>query len=115
MTPLAIERRFALYQGVAQVGYPGTWEGRSLRARIITSNTHRFNTLEADLAGKVGSAPEVIERLKEDRQKVKDLFEEFQSAEEPARAEIASTAIMELEIHAEVEEKSICPRRSGAG
>ena len=47
--------------------------------------------------------------LKEDHQKVKDLFEEFESAEGGERAEIAATTIMELEIHAELEEKLIYP------
>ncbi|MGC4095724.1 MAG: hemerythrin domain-containing protein [Nitrospira sp.] len=51
----------------------------------------------------------VIEMLKEDHEKVKGLFETFESAEGPARADIAATAIMELEVHADLEEKLIYP------
>ncbi len=40
--------------------------------------------------------------LKEDHKKVKELFEEFESAEGRERGEIAKTAIQELEVHAEV-------------
>ena len=47
--------------------------------------------------------------LKEDHKKVKELFEEFESAEGRERAEIAATAILELEVHAELEEKLIYP------
>ncbi len=47
--------------------------------------------------------------LKKDHAKVKELFEEFESAEGRDRAEIAATTIMELEIHAELEEKLIYP------
>ena len=54
-------------------------------------------------------ASSVIEMLKEDHEKVKGLFEEFESAEGAEQADIAATAIMELEIHADVEEKLIYP------
>ena len=61
------------------------------------------------MASKAALASGVIDMLKEDHQKVKDLFEEFESAEGGERAEIAATTIMELEIHAELEEKLIYP------
>jgi hemerythrin superfamily protein len=51
----------------------------------------------------------VIEMLKEDHEKVQGLFEEFESAEGSEQADIAATAIMELEVHAELEEKLIYP------
>jgi hypothetical protein len=51
----------------------------------------------------------VLEMLKEDHEKVKKLFEEFESAEGRERGEIAKTAIQELEVHAELEEKLIYP------
>jgi hemerythrin superfamily protein len=53
--------------------------------------------------------PGVIEMLKEDHTKVKGLFKDFASAEGRERAEIAATAISELEIHAELEETLIYP------
>ena len=61
------------------------------------------------MAGKAAFASGVIEMLKEDHQKVKGLFEDFESAEGRERSEIAATAIMELEIHADLEEKLIYP------
>ena len=47
--------------------------------------------------------------LKEDHEKVKGLFEEFESAEQKQKGDIAATAIMELEVHADLEEKLIYP------
>ena len=61
------------------------------------------------MIGKAAFASGVIDMLKEDHQKVKDLFDQFESAEGSERAEIAATTIMELEIHAELEEKLIYP------
>ncbi len=61
------------------------------------------------MAGKTAFASGVVEMLKEDHAKVKELFEEFESAEGQEQAEIAATAIFELEIHAELEEKLIYP------
>ena len=61
------------------------------------------------MTDKAAFASGVIEMLKEDHQKVKGLFEDFESAEGRERAEIAATTIMELEIHAELEEKLIYP------
>jgi hemerythrin superfamily protein len=61
------------------------------------------------MTGKAGLATGVVEMLKEDHEKVKGLFEEFESAEGKQRADIAATAIMELEVHADLEEKLIYP------
>jgi hemerythrin-like domain-containing protein len=51
----------------------------------------------------------VVEMLKEDHEKVKGLFEDFESAEGREQADIAATAIRELEVHADLEEKLIYP------
>ena len=61
------------------------------------------------MAGKGALATGVIEMLKEDHEKVKGLFEHFESAEGKEQADIAATAIMELEVHADLEEKLIYP------
>lgn len=61
------------------------------------------------MAGTAAVASGVIEMLKEDHEKVKGLFEDFESAEGREQAEIAATAIMELEVHADLEEKLIYP------
>ena len=51
----------------------------------------------------------VVEMLKEDHEKVKGLFEEFESAESGDQEAIAATAIMELEVHADLEERLVYP------
>ena len=61
------------------------------------------------MVDKTALAVGVIEMLKEDHEKVKGLFEEFESAEGSEQVDIAATAIMELEVHAELEEKLIYP------
>ncbi|UVT17419.1 MAG: hemerythrin domain-containing protein [Nitrospira sp.] len=61
------------------------------------------------MSGRTAVVPGVIEMLKEDHEKVKRLFEEFESAERKEQADIAATAIMELEVHADLEEKLIYP------
>lgn len=61
------------------------------------------------MADKSALATGVIEMLKEDHEKVKGLFEEFETAEGREQADIAATAIMELEVHADLEEKLIYP------
>ena len=53
--------------------------------------------------------PGVIEMLKDDHDKVKALFEEFEAADDREKGEIAKTAIQDLEVHAELEEKLIYP------
>ena len=55
------------------------------------------------------TVPAVVEMLKHDHTKVKGLFDDFESAEGGEQAGIALTAIHELEIHAELEEKLIYP------
>ena len=57
------------------------------------------------MAGKAAVATGVLEMLKEDHEKVKGLFEKFESAEGKDQTDIATTAIMELEVHADLEEK----------
>lgn len=61
------------------------------------------------MASKAGVASGVVQMLKEDHKKVKELFEEFESAEGRERGEIAKTAIQELEVHADLEEALIYP------
>lgn len=61
------------------------------------------------MASKAGVASGVVQMLKEDHKKVKELFEEFESAEGRERGEIAKTAIQELEVHADLEETLIYP------
>lgn len=61
------------------------------------------------MTGKAAVESGVIEMLKEDHEKVKKLFANFKSAEGKEQADIAATAIMELEVHAELEEKLIYP------
>lgn len=61
------------------------------------------------MASQTGVASGVLGMLKEDHEKVKGLFEEFEQAEGREKAEIAKTAIHELEVHAELEEKLIYP------
>ena len=51
----------------------------------------------------------VVDMLKADHKKVKGLFEAFKSAKGRERSAIATTAIQELEIHADLEEKLIYP------
>ncbi len=61
------------------------------------------------MTSKAEVATGVVEMLKEDHEKVKGLFEEFESAEQKQQGDIAATAIMELEVHADLEEKLIYP------
>ncbi|HKN85746.1 MAG TPA: hemerythrin domain-containing protein [Nitrospiraceae bacterium] len=53
--------------------------------------------------------PSAIELLREDHQKVQDLFEEFESADNRSRQRIVDQALMELEIHSKLEEGLIYP------
>lgn len=58
----------------------------------------------------VESSTELLNRLKADHDKVKELFEQFeQTADGEERAAIIGSALKELEIHAELEEKIIYP------
>jgi hemerythrin superfamily protein len=61
------------------------------------------------MAGKAALTTGVLDMLKEDHEKVKGLFEKFETAEGSEQADIAATAIMELEVHADLEEKLIYP------
>lgn len=52
----------------------------------------------------------LLDMLKEDHQKVKDLFEEFERSEDRREKQrLAETIIMELTIHADLEENLIYP------
>lgn len=56
------------------------------------------------------SSTDLLNALKEDHQRVKELFERFEQAvDAEERAEIIKTAISELEVHAELEEKIVYP------
>lgn len=55
------------------------------------------------------AGPSAIELLREDHQKVQDLFEEFEGADNRSRQRIADQALTELEIHAKVEEGLVYP------
>jgi hemerythrin superfamily protein len=58
----------------------------------------------------VEPSTELLNRLKTDHEKVKELFEQFeQTADGEERAAIIGSALKELEIHAELEEKIIYP------
>ena len=61
------------------------------------------------MARAAGVVSTVFELLKEDRDEGQKLFEDFESAEGRERGEIAKTAIQELEIHADLEERLIYP------
>jgi len=53
--------------------------------------------------------PNAIEMLREDHQKVKDLFEHFESNESANKKEIVDAALKELEIHTTLEEEIFYP------
>lgn len=56
------------------------------------------------------SASSVTDMLREDHKKVKGLFEEFEQADDAkAKQRIVETALMELEVHAKLEEELIYP------
>jgi hemerythrin superfamily protein len=57
-----------------------------------------------------GSMPNAIEMLREDHDKVKSLFQEFENVEgDQAKEEIVENAIRELEVHAVLEEEIFYP------
>src|SRR5581483_7295555 len=57
-----------------------------------------------------GSGDDAISLLKSDHDKVKDLFEQFENAENRReKKKIAAQAIMELKIHAAIEEEIFYP------
>src|SRR5688500_9337650 len=51
----------------------------------------------------------VVDTLKQDHRKVKELFDEFKEADRRQKAGIAKTALQELEVHADLEERLIYP------
>ena len=53
--------------------------------------------------------PSAIELLREDHQKVQELFEEFEGADNRSRQRIVDQALTELEIHSKLEEGLIYP------
>jgi hemerythrin superfamily protein len=53
--------------------------------------------------------PNAIEMLREDHQKVKDLFEHFEATESGDKKEIVATTLRELEIHTTLEEEVFYP------
>ncbi|HSE58299.1 MAG TPA: hemerythrin domain-containing protein [Nitrospiraceae bacterium] len=54
-------------------------------------------------------ANSVVELLKEDHEKVKGLFAEYEEADSDRKQDVAETALQDLEVHAELEEKLIYP------
>ncbi|UVT16423.1 MAG: hemerythrin domain-containing protein [Nitrospira sp.] len=61
------------------------------------------------MAGKTAVVSGVIEMLKRGHAEVNGFFEEFESAKGKEQADIVATVIMEIEIHADLEEKLIYP------
>jgi len=62
------------------------------------------------LKSHITDASSVTDMLREDHRKVKGLFEEFEQAENgKAKQRIVETAVMELEVHAKLEEGLIYP------
>lgn len=61
------------------------------------------------MAGSVALASSVMEMLKADHEKVIGLFSQFERTEGQVREDIAATAVMELEVHADLEERLIYP------
>lgn len=55
------------------------------------------------------SAVSVIDLLKEDHRKVKELFEQFKDAETSSRQSIADEALQDLEIHTKIEDSIVYP------
>lgn len=55
------------------------------------------------------AGPSAIELLREDHQKVQDLFEEFEGADSRSQQRIADQALTELEVHAKLEEGLVYP------
>lgn len=55
--------------------------------------------------------PDALQLLREDHSKVKQLFKQFEQADETSEKQrIANEALMELEVHAEIEEEIFYPR-----
>ncbi len=54
-------------------------------------------------------ASSVLDKLREDHRKVKNLFEQFDGADNKTKRHIVKTAIQELTIHSDLEEKLVYP------
>lgn len=66
--------------------------------------------MSKEVASTVEPSTELLNQLKADHDKVKELFEQFeQTADEEERAAIIGAALRELTVHAELEEKIIYP------
>ena len=61
------------------------------------------------MAGSAAIASGVIEMLKADHEKINGLFEKFERTEGQVQADLAATAIMEWQVHADLEERLIYP------
>ena len=59
--------------------------------------------------------PDPVKLLKQDHTEVKRLFDEFESADGRSKARIASEALTELEVHADIEEEIFYPAISELG
>jgi hemerythrin-like domain-containing protein len=53
--------------------------------------------------------PKPTEMLREDHEKVKELFERFEDADEGEQQEIANTAMQEIQVHSTLEEELFYP------
>jgi hemerythrin-like domain-containing protein len=63
----------------------------------------------AEYSHKGGGMPNALEMLRQDHEKVKGLFEEFENAEGQAKEEIVANTVRELEVHAALEEEIFYP------
>ena len=63
--------------------------------------------------GRAKKQPEdAVALLKADHQKVRDIFQQYESATDPnTKRELAEEACTELEIHAQLEEQNLLPCR----
>lgn len=59
--------------------------------------------------------PDPVKMLKDDHAKVKKLFTEFENADGRSKGRIAKEAMMELEVHAAIEEEIFYPRMEALG
>ncbi|BCA55969.1 hypothetical protein W02_31090 [Nitrospira sp. KM1] len=59
--------------------------------------------------GLVTRTPDVLKMLKDDHDKVKTIFEDFEQADDRMKAFLVSQGIRELEVHAAIEEELVYP------
>lgn len=85
----------------------------SLRRQFRVGEPHYFpkeELMSKHVMMTTEPSTDLLNVLKEDHQRVKELFERFEQTEDAEeRAEIIKTAINELEVHAELEEKIVYP------